>query len=47
MLVQIAGTDVLGPFHLALVRLQFACDDVHKGGFSFTIGAYQSDMLSF
>ena len=46
MLVQITGTHMFCPFHLAFVRLQFAGNNVHERGFSLAVRAHQTDMLS-
>ena len=47
MLVQIADMDIFGPFDLAFIRHQFSGDNVHKSGFSFAVGTYQTDMFAF
>ena len=47
MLIQIANTYILGPFYLAFVRHQFVCNNIHECGLTFTVGADQTDMLTF
>ena len=46
MLIQIANTHMLVPFHLALIRCKCACYNIHKGTFTFTICSNQSDMFT-
>ncbi|MNC30926.1 hypothetical protein D3C75_792290 [compost metagenome] len=46
MLVQVTHPRALGPFNLAVVRLELACDNIHEGGFSLAVGADQTDMLA-
>ena len=47
MLVQIASTDILRPFHFALIRHQFTGDNIHKGRFSLAVGTDETDMFPF
>ena len=47
MLIQIACPDIFCPFHLALIRHQLPCHNIHKSGFSFSIGSDQTNVLSF
>ena len=46
MLVKITDTDVFGPFDFAFVRHQCACNNTHKSGLTFTVGADKSNMFS-
>ena len=46
MLIQIAHPDILRPLNLSLIRLQFSGDNIHKRGFSLSVGPHQADMLS-
>ena len=47
MLIQVTNAHALGPFDFAVIRLELARNDVHEGGFPFTVGADESDMLAF
>lgn len=46
VLVQISGPHSFSPFNFTFVRLKLVCDDVHEGGFTFTVGTDQTDMFA-
>ncbi|MNN64215.1 hypothetical protein D3C81_1796460 [compost metagenome] len=46
VLVQIACPHAFRPFNFTFVRLKLACNDVHEGGFTFTVGTDQTDMFA-
>ena len=46
MLIQIACPDIFCPFYLALIRRQLSRDNIHKGGFTLSVGSHQADVLS-
>ena len=46
MLIYIASGHILRPLNLPFVGLHLAGHDAHEGGFPFTIGSNQTDMLS-
>ena len=45
MLVKVAGSHPLRPFHLALIRSHLPRNDGKKSGLALAIGANQGDML--
>ncbi|MNI51398.1 hypothetical protein D3C73_1061240 [compost metagenome] len=47
MLIKVTNTHTFGPFNLAVIRLELACNDVHKSRLAFAVGADESDMLAF
>ena len=47
MLVQIACSYILRPFHLSLVRRKFPGNDTHKGRFTLSVCSYKTDVLPF
>ena len=46
VLIQIAHTDIFGPFHFAFIRHKLSGDNIHKGRFPLAVGADQANMLS-
>ena len=46
VLIQIAHTDIFGPFHFAFIRHELSGDNIHKGRFPLAVGADQANMLS-
>ena len=47
MLIQISYPNVPGPLHLAFIRHQFICDNIHKRRLSFAICSDQSYVFTF
>ena len=46
VLVQIARTNALRPFHFSFIRRKLTGDDIHKSRLAFSVGAHQSDVFT-